>query len=63
MARSIAEINERIKTRDAVVLTAQEVCAMVKSGEELHPSRRGCSRYCHTRHHERDLRGAIIPYG
>ena len=35
MTKSIAEINERIKSRDAIVLTAQEVCNMVKSGEDL----------------------------
>ncbi len=35
MGRSIAEINERIERKDAVVLTAQEVCDIVKSGEGL----------------------------
>lgn len=35
MARSIAEINERIEQGKAVVLTAQEVCDRVKSGEDL----------------------------
>jgi putative methanogenesis marker 16 metalloprotein len=35
MARSITEINERIKLRDAVVLTAQEVCDIIKGGEDL----------------------------
>ncbi len=33
--RTIAEINEKIERRDAVVLTAQEVCDIVKSGESL----------------------------
>ena len=35
MTRTIAEINERIKSQDAVVLTAQEVRDKVKEGEEL----------------------------
>jgi putative methanogenesis marker 16 metalloprotein len=35
MTRTIAEIKERIKSRDAVVLTAQEVCDRVTDGEEL----------------------------
>ena len=35
MTRTIAEIKERIKSRDAVVLTAQEVCDRVTNGEEL----------------------------
>ena len=35
MARSITEINERIKLREAVVLTAQEVCDIIKGGEDL----------------------------
>lgn len=35
MQRSIAEINERIKSGKAVVLTAQEVCDIVKGGEDL----------------------------
>jgi putative methanogenesis marker 16 metalloprotein len=35
MTRSIAEINERIKTGEAVVLTSQEVCDIVKGGETL----------------------------
>src|SRR5512139_3719882 len=35
MARSITEINEKIKLRDAVVLTAQEVCDIIKGGEDL----------------------------
>ncbi len=35
MTRTIAEINERIKSRNAVVLTAQEVCEIVTKGEEL----------------------------
>lgn len=35
MARSIAEINERIEQGKAIVLTAQEVCDRVKSGEDL----------------------------
>jgi putative methanogenesis marker 16 metalloprotein len=35
MSRTIAEINERIKSRDAVVLTAQEVCDIVKDGGEI----------------------------
>jgi len=35
MARSITEINERIKRRDAIVLTAQEVCDIIKGGEDL----------------------------
>ncbi len=35
MTRTIAEINERIKKGDAVVLTAQEVCDKVTDGEEL----------------------------
>lgn len=35
MARSIAEINERIKRGNAVVLTAQEVSKIVKGGEDL----------------------------
>lgn len=35
MARSIAEINERIERGKAVVLTAQEVCDIVKSGGDI----------------------------
>ncbi|HUI39452.1 MAG TPA: methanogenesis marker 16 metalloprotein [Methanothrix sp.] len=35
MERSIEEINERIKRREAIVLTAQEVGERVKSGEDL----------------------------
>lgn len=35
MARSVAEINQRIERGKAVVLTAQEVCERVRSGEEL----------------------------
>jgi putative methanogenesis marker 16 metalloprotein len=35
MTRTIAEINERIKSRDAIVLTAQEVRDRVLDGEEL----------------------------
>jgi putative methanogenesis marker 16 metalloprotein len=35
MTRSIAEINERIKTGEAVVLTSQEVCDIVNGGETL----------------------------
>jgi putative methanogenesis marker 16 metalloprotein len=35
MARSIAEINERIKRGNAIVLTAQEVSEVVKGGEDL----------------------------
>jgi putative methanogenesis marker 16 metalloprotein len=35
MTRTIAEINERIKSQDAVVLTAQEVCDIIRDGEEL----------------------------
>ena len=35
MTRTIAEINERIKSRDAVVLTAQEVSNKVTEGEDL----------------------------
>ncbi len=35
MARSIAEINERVERGNAVVLTAQEVCDIIKSGEDL----------------------------
>ena len=35
MTRTIAEINERIKSQDAIVLTAQEVKGIVQDGEEL----------------------------
>ncbi|HEX7445142.1 MAG TPA: methanogenesis marker 16 metalloprotein, partial [Methanothrix sp.] len=35
MTRTIAEINERIKSQDAIVLTAQEVRDKVTDGEEL----------------------------
>jgi putative methanogenesis marker 16 metalloprotein len=35
MARSITEINERIRHRDAVVLTAQEVCDIIKNGGDI----------------------------
>lgn len=35
MARSIAEINERIERGNAVVLTAQEVCDIIKSGGDI----------------------------
>jgi putative methanogenesis marker 16 metalloprotein len=35
MTRTIAEINRRIKRQDAVVLTSQEVCDIVKDGGEL----------------------------
>ncbi|MCJ7443709.1 MAG: methanogenesis marker 16 metalloprotein [Methanotrichaceae archaeon] len=35
MARSIAEINEKIERGNAVVLTAQEVCDIIKGGEDL----------------------------
>jgi putative methanogenesis marker 16 metalloprotein len=35
MARSITEINERIKRGDAIVLTAQEVCDIIKGGGDL----------------------------
>jgi len=34
-SRSLFEIQERIARKDAVVLTAQEVCDMVKGGEEV----------------------------
>ena len=34
-SKSIAEINERITRGEAVVLTAQEVCDVVKDGEDL----------------------------
>ncbi|MFB3764298.1 MAG: methanogenesis marker 16 metalloprotein [Methanotrichaceae archaeon] len=35
MARTIVEINEKIARGDAIVLTAQEVCDIVKSGGDL----------------------------
>lgn len=35
MGRTIAEINEKIERGDAVVLTAQEVCNIVKSGGDI----------------------------
>jgi putative methanogenesis marker 16 metalloprotein len=35
MARSIAEINQKIEMGEATVLTSQEVCDMVKEGEDL----------------------------
>lgn len=35
MGRTIAEINEKIERGNAVILTAQDVCDIVKSGEDI----------------------------
>ena len=62
MARSYAEIQERIERGEAVVMTAQEVAELAEADR---PSLLGC-RCCHHGHasgDERHLRCPLLPCG